>query len=65
VLLKMVTLDAARALGLQEQIGSLAAGKLADLVAFPCAVDTIDSRAAVLERAPAPVGVWVAGQRVV
>lgn len=65
VLLRMVTLDAARALGLHAQIGSLEVGKQADLAAFPCGPDVADPLAALLDSAPAPTGVWVAGQRVV
>jgi cytosine/adenosine deaminase-related metal-dependent hydrolase len=64
-LFRMVTLDAARALGLQTQIGSLAAGKQADLAAFPCAPGVSDPVAELVNRAPTPLGVWVAGQRVV
>ncbi len=65
VLLQMVTLHAARALGLEGRIGSLAAGKLADLAAFPYPVDSTDPGADLIDRAPAPAGVWVAGRRVV
>ena len=62
-LLRMVTLDAARALGLQQHIGSLEVGKQADLAAFPCPRDTADPAALLVETAPLPSGVWVAGRR--
>jgi cytosine/adenosine deaminase-related metal-dependent hydrolase len=64
-LFRMVTLDAARALGLEAQIGSLEAGKQADLAAFPCSPGVSDPVAELVNRAPPPQGVWVAGQRVV
>jgi cytosine/adenosine deaminase-related metal-dependent hydrolase len=64
-LLRMITLDAARALRLEGVVGSLAAGKQADLAAFPLAPDVSDPVAALITAAPAPTGVWVAGRRVV
>ncbi len=63
-LLQMVTLDAARALGLHGQIGSLEAGKQADLAAFPCPPGTTDPLATLFDAAPAATQVWVAGQPV-
>lgn len=63
-LLRMATLDAARALRLQERIGSLEVGKQADLAAFPCPPNTPDPLAALIDAAPAPVALWVAGRRV-
>jgi aminodeoxyfutalosine deaminase len=65
VLLRMLTLDAARALRLDERIGSLTAGKQADLAAWPCRAGVTDPVAHLADTAPAPVGVWVAGQRVI
>jgi cytosine/adenosine deaminase-related metal-dependent hydrolase len=62
-LLAMSTLHAARALGLDQRIGSLEAGKQADLAGFPCAPDTTDPSGDLIDHAPAPVGVWVAGRR--
>ena len=64
-LLEMATVNAARALGLHQQIGTLKPGKQADVAAFACPPDVTDPVAALIDRAPAPVGVWVAGQRVV
>ncbi len=65
VLLRMITLDAARALGLESQIGSLEAGKQADLAAFPCPGDVRDPVSVLINSAPAPSGVWVTGNRVI
>lgn len=64
-LLRMVTLDAARALALHTRIGSLEVGKQADLIAFAGAGDVADPAAWLVERAPAPQQVWVAGQGVI
>ncbi|MEW6251769.1 MAG: amidohydrolase family protein [Planctomycetota bacterium] len=71
VLLRMMTLEPARALGLGERIGSLEPGKAADLAAFPWrrvadgATEAAgDPIAQLIDDAPAPVGVWVSGARV-
>ena len=64
-LLRMVTLTAAEALGLERQIGSLEPGKAADLAVFPCAAETVDPIDELIDRALLPVAVWVAGRRVV
>ena len=63
-LLRMVTLEAAGALGLGDRIGSLEVGKAADLAAFPCAANEGDPAAALADEAPRPIAVWVAGTRV-
>jgi aminodeoxyfutalosine deaminase len=64
-LLRMATLDAARALRLDARIGSLELGKAADLAAFSCPANAPDPLAALIDAAPDAVGVWVAGKRVV
>lgn len=58
---QMATVRAARALGLERKVGSLARGMAADLVAFPVSGD--DPLAEVLDQAVHPAGVWIAGQR--
>ncbi|MBK8913076.1 MAG: amidohydrolase family protein [Phycisphaerales bacterium] len=68
-LLRMITLDAARALRLDDRIGSLRAGKQADLAAFPispdCAPgDALEAARLLIEAAPPACGVWVDGVRV-
>ncbi len=63
-LFRMATIEAAAALGLGDRIGSLEAGKLADLAAFPCAPGESDPLRALLTAAPAALAVWVGGERV-
>jgi cytosine/adenosine deaminase-related metal-dependent hydrolase len=61
--LRMITLDAATALGLDEDSGSLTVGKRADLVAIGISVDADrDPAAAVVHGDGAVRGVWLAGQ---
>jgi len=64
-LLRMVTLDAARALGLDEQIGSLEPGKQADLAAFPLNAAADNPLRALIAEPTRPLAVWVAGKKVV
>jgi cytosine/adenosine deaminase-related metal-dependent hydrolase len=59
VLMRMLTLHGARALGLHRQLGTLAPGMQADLVAFEAA--SIDD---LLGRAPQAHRVWIAGEEI-
>ena len=43
---------------------ALRAGQ-ADLAAFPCSAGCVEPLVELIERGPTPLGVWVAGQRVV
>lgn len=63
--LRMVTVNAARALALEAQIGSLTPGKQADVIAVPLTVRDVTPELALLTNAAAPSAVWVAGRRVV
>lgn len=63
-LLQMATLDAARALGSDGEIGSLDPGKQADLAAFPCTPNANNPLEDLIKNAPPPVGVWVAGRKI-
>lgn len=60
-LLRWVSLDSARALGIDSQVGSLEAGKQADLAAFPLPPRT-PYAASVMDRTHDAVFVAVAGQ---
>lgn len=62
-LLEMATIHPAVGLGLADQIGTLAAGKQADLAAFP--VNGADPLEDLVNRTPQPKAVWVAGRRVI
>ena len=63
-LLRMATLDAARALNLEEQIGSLEAGKQADLGAFAMPAGVSDPVRHLIENPGEAQAVWIAGRRV-
>jgi imidazolonepropionase-like amidohydrolase len=62
--LRMATLDAAEALGLADDVGSLTVGKRADLVAISFDSAKADPYAAALASAGVPNRVWLGGQRV-
>lgn len=65
LLLRMITLDAAAALGLEAAIGSIEVGKRADLAAFPCDLRTGDAVSRLIHEAPPPTRVWIEGVEVV
>ncbi|MGH7179800.1 MAG: amidohydrolase family protein, partial [Tepidisphaeraceae bacterium] len=57
----LATIRAARALNLEDRVGTITAGKWADFVAFDLAGD--QPLRAVLESDGVPRGVWIAGDR--
>lgn len=63
-LLKMATLDAARALNLEDRIGTLEAGKEADLAAFACPAEVDDPVRALIEKPGTALAVWIRGHRI-
>lgn len=62
--LRMITLEAAAALGLEGRIGSLTPGKQADLAWFESPGGMNDPYDAIVGEGAACRGVWVAGRRV-
>ena len=56
---KLVTIRAARAVNLQNQIGSLTVGKYADIVAFPA--QGKNPLQSILDENLGPQKVWIAG----
>lgn len=60
--LRMATLDAAEALGIGRDVGSLTAGKRADLIALPCT--SRDPIEVILDSHTRATRVWRAGQAV-
>jgi cytosine/adenosine deaminase-related metal-dependent hydrolase len=63
-LVSMVTLRAARALGLDAELGSITPGKQADLVAIPLArQDANNPLGDILAGQQQPNGVWISGRR--
>jgi aminodeoxyfutalosine deaminase len=62
--LRMATLNGAEALGLGDEVGSLAVSKRADLVAVPVDATYGDPFEAVLAGNHLPSGVWIGGKRI-
>jgi 5-methylthioadenosine/S-adenosylhomocysteine deaminase len=62
--LRMATLNAAEALGLADEVGSLTIGKRADILAISIAAAPADPYEAVLGALGAPLHVWLGGLRV-
>ena len=67
VLLRMMTLNAAAALGVQGHLGSLTPHKSADMIALPYTPATANDRilTQLIEEAPLPSAVWIAGETVI
>jgi aminodeoxyfutalosine deaminase len=63
-LVQMATINGAKALGLADRAGRLAAGKRADLVALPCDLNGDDPYDELVHGAAAPAAVWLGGERV-
>lgn len=63
-LFRRITVDAARALGLNGVTGALRPGLAADLAAFPIRSGCDDPVSELIDTAPPARGVWVAGRRV-
>jgi len=63
-LLEMATSRGARALGFDDQIGSLTVGKLADFVVMPCEPRSKDPVRQIVDGDAAVAQVWISGRRV-
>ncbi|HUN80970.1 MAG TPA: amidohydrolase family protein [Phycisphaerae bacterium] len=64
-LLEMATMNAARALKLDSQIGSLTPGKLADFITIPISKSSAHPIEEILNSESQVTGVWLAGTRTV
>ncbi len=65
IILEMITTRGARALGLSKQVGAIAAGMNADIIALPLPENCRDASAAlshIITTAPVPSHVWVSGK---
>jgi cytosine/adenosine deaminase-related metal-dependent hydrolase len=60
----MATTRAARALGMEQQVGAIAPHRLADMVAFPIGSAGNDPLAEILDGGVTPAAVWIGGLRV-
>lgn len=60
-LLHAATLEGARALGLENQIGSLEAGKFADLAVFELPAETTDPARSLLDQGSKATVIWIGG----
>jgi cytosine/adenosine deaminase-related metal-dependent hydrolase len=65
VLLRLATIAAAAALRLDDRIGAIEPGRLADLAAFPCRADAPDPVSELIASSPPACAVWVSGRRVI
>ncbi|MEK6644702.1 MAG: amidohydrolase family protein [Planctomycetota bacterium] len=62
-LLRMATVNAARALKLHDHLGDLSTGLLADLVMIPCETAATDPLRAIMSDTAPVTGVWISGRR--
>src|SRR4029079_19507713 len=63
--LELITVNAARALGMGTSVGSISPDKHADLLFFPMATKDPDAvLAEIVNTAPAPAKIWISGEPV-
>ena len=61
---QMATLRAARAIGREQHVGTISAGKWADIVAFPVGPSSTDPLSDILDAPTLPTAVWIGGRRI-
>jgi cytosine/adenosine deaminase-related metal-dependent hydrolase len=61
---RVATLDAATALGLGDEVGSLTSGKRADLIAIPCRVGARDPYETIVDGQTSVERIWLGGKPV-